>query len=247
MDVGGFRVVLLGVCPLSQRTLTEQMNRAVRHYDLGALPRLPGSFLTFVRTPYSTYAAGDVTGVQRLHLSPAGVADSRPGQTTTPLAEATGAHLHDDGAIRVEPYWSPPLPQVPATLTGPLLGMRLRMAVAARADLLGASEAVVDEAVAALLRDRPTTLSGPRGRIELASAGFDALFRALPAATTRRSSPRLCLARAEAARQAGAVCTASCLRLPMLDAHVVAAALSTRERDIRRGRLQEQVQRAHRA
>ncbi|BCJ58410.1 hypothetical protein [Micromonospora endophytica] len=175
--------MLLGVCPLSQRVLTEQVTHAVRRYDLGAVARLPGSFLTFVRAPYGTYAAGDVTGVQRLHLSPTGTADSRPGRSTTALPEATGVHLHDDGAIRFEPYWSPPSPSMPATFTGPLLGTRLRMAVAARADLIGAPKAAVGDAVAALLREHPATLSGPRGQLVLPSAGFAALFRAVPASS----------------------------------------------------------------
>ncbi|MDG9675822.1 hypothetical protein [Micromonospora sp. DH14] len=102
VDVPGFRTVLLGACPLPPRLLAEQVGHAVRHQSFGALARLPGSYLTFVRTPYGTYVAGDVAGVLRLWLGD-GIAGTRaPDSTAILLPEATGALLYDDGAVRYE-------------------------------------------------------------------------------------------------------------------------------------------------
>ncbi|NGM13557.1 hypothetical protein [Verrucosispora sioxanthis] len=231
-------MVILGVCPLSQRVLTEQVTQAVRRYDLGAVARLPGSFRTFVRAPYGTYAAGDVAGLHRLHLSATGEAASRPGHATAPLAEATGVHLYDDGSVRQETYWTPPMPRVPATVTGPLLARRLRMAVEARAFLVTATAVATEAAIHALMRNQAADLSGPGGRITLDPAGFNALFRP---STPRPARPRLDQARSAARRHAAGTGAATCLRLPMVDAHVLEALLATRERDIRSGRLFDQV------
>ncbi|MBO4161296.1 hypothetical protein [Micromonospora antibiotica] len=240
IDVPGFRMVLLGPCPLSPRLLTEQVSRAVRRHTFGALARLPGSYLTFVRAPYGTYVAGDVAGVCRLWLGD-GVAGTRPGKAAAILLpEATGALLYDDGAVRHERYWTPPAAETPATITGPLVAHRLRMAVRCRLDLLGSSQQHSGHIARRLADGESVSL----GRSMLLSpTGLDEILGPGPplARTVGRNgnAHRLRLVRAQSSlpsRPAG-----SCVHRPLLDAHVLEAALATRERDVRRGTLRRET------
>ncbi|OWV09502.1 hypothetical protein B5D80_08870 [Micromonospora wenchangensis] len=239
IDVPGFRMVLLGPCPLSPRLLTEQANQAVRRHAFGALARLPGSYLTFVRAPYGTYVAGDVAGVCRLWLDD-GTAGTRPGPTAVLLPEATGALLYDDGAVRHERYWTPPVAEAPATITGPLVAHRLRMAVRCRLDLLGSG---LQHSGRVARRLAGGEAVGVSTSMLLSPTGLDEILG--PAPTPHRTvwrngtADRLRLARAQSSPSSGS--DDLCVHRPLLDAHVLEAALATRERDVRRGTLRRET------
>ncbi|QDY09499.1 hypothetical protein FJK98_22090 [Micromonospora sp. HM134] len=239
IDVPGFRMVLLGPCPLSPRLLTEQVSRAVRRHAFGALARLPGSYLTFVRAPYGTYVAGDVAGVCRLWLGD-GVAGTRPGPTAVLLPEATGALLYDDGAVRHERYWTPPAAETAATITGPLVAHRLRMAVRCRLDLLGSSQQHSGRIARRLAEGESVGLSTS---MLLSPTGLEEILGPGPAphrmVGRNGKADRLRLVRAQSSPFSGSADL--CVHRPLLDAHVMEAALATRERDVRRGALRRET------
>ncbi|RLP94720.1 hypothetical protein EAD89_03535 [Micromonospora sp. BL4] len=240
VDVPGFRMVLLGAFPLPPRLLTEQVDQAVRRHSFGALARLPGSYLTFVRAPYGTYVAGDVGGVHRLWLGD-GIAGTRPENAAgVLLPEATGALLYDDGAVRYERYWTPPAAETPATITGPLVAHRLRMAVRSRLDLLGSTQEHSGR-IARRLADGESVELGPP--MLLSPAGLDTILGPGPhlrrAVGWNAGAHRLRLVRAQPSPIPDP--DGMCVHRPLLDAHVLEAALATRERDVQRGRLRRET------
>ncbi|WP_422742611.1 hypothetical protein ACN27B_29830 [Micromonospora sp. WMMD754] len=242
IDTDALRVVLIGACGLPERALAEQVIRSADRYDPGALARLPGSFLTFVRTPYGSYAAGDVAGLHRLRLT-AGELTSYPhGDGAVP--KASGVHLYDDGAHRLEPYWAPPRADTPATVTGPLLAQRLRTAVRSRVSTLGAT-IDADDAARRLLDGHPVPMDSPRGPLTLLPTGIESLLP--PGRQTRRRmgvDRRLRALRASAAAAAADPDPGWLLHLPMLDAHVLQVALATRPSDLSRGHLRAEAAQA---
>jgi hypothetical protein len=243
VDTEVLRVVLIGACGLPERALAEQVLRSAGRYDPGALARLPGSFLTFVRTPYSTYAAGDVAGLHRLRLT-AGALTASPGGGATAVPEAVGVHLYDDGAHRLDPYWAPPRADRPATVTGPLLAHRLRTAVRARTSMLAAA-VDADDAARRLLDGHPVPMDAPRGSLTLLPTGVEALLA--PSRRARRGTGvdhRLRAVRASAAVALADPGPGWPLHLPLLDAHVLQVALATRPSDLSRDRLRAEAARA---
>ncbi|WFE30944.1 hypothetical protein [Micromonospora sp. WMMD975] len=243
VDTDALRVALIGTCGLAERALAEQVIRSADHYDPGALARLPGSFLTFVRTPYGTYAAGDVAGLHRLWLT-AGALTAGPAGGAAAVPEAVGVHLYDDGAHRLEPYWAPPRADLPATVTGPLIAQRLRTAVRARASTLGAT-IDADDAARRLLDGYPVPMDSPRGRLTLLPTGVESLLP--PGRQTRRRlgvDRRLSAVRASAAAAAADPDLGWLLQLPLLDAHILQVALATRPSDLSRDRLRAEATQA---
>ncbi|MFI7220257.1 hypothetical protein [Micromonospora maritima] len=243
VDTVALRVVLIGACALSERTLAEQVAHAAGRYAPSALARLPGSFLTFARTPYGTYAAADVAGLHRLHLA-GGALTSYPTTGSTAVPDAVGVHLYDDGAWRHDPYWTPPRADTPATLTGPLLARRLRNAVLSRASMLGAA-VDADDAARRLLDGHAVSLESPPHRLTLLPTGVESLIPSGRPARRRLSvTHRLGAARASARDALAEPDTGCPLHLPMLDAHVLHAALATRPSDLSRDRLRAEAARA---